>query len=344
MARKKQKLPIRHHLKNWFVPHKGNNHHPHYVRTSGLIVIAILVISLQFVGHYVSAGKGSVLGYASAISVNEVVTLTNQERVSAGLGALATSGALNVAAANKAADMFAHDYWAHVSPSGVQPWYWIEQAGYSYLYAGENLAKDFNTSSGVVAGWMGSAGHRDNILNANYQNIGVAAVNGTLLGSQTTLVVAMYGSPYSAAPVAPAAPATQSQPTQTVEPEVAPAPAPAVTEPTPVAQLTEAEQQPQGQTVDLPLTSQTLQSAPDVKSYNLFRPMLALGNLRATDFASIGLLGVGALINISRHTTVWRLHRDKIKQVWFRSHPLAQAGLLIAAIVMIVIGGYGVVG
>jgi len=344
MVKRKTKKTIKHHLKNWFVPHKGNNHHPHYVRTSGLVVMLVLVLSLQFVGLYVSAGKSTVLGYASAISAGEVVNLTNQERVAAGLGALATSSALNVAAANKAADMFANDYWAHVSPSGVQPWYWIEQAGYSYAYAGENLAKDFNTSAGVVAGWMGSAGHRNNILSVNYQHIGVAAVNGTLQGSQTTLVVAMYGAPYSAAPT-PAPVKTQTTPQPTAQPTPQPAAEPTPTptaEPTPVPEV--VDQEPQGIPVVLPDSNQTLQSAPDVKSYNLFRPLLALGNLRGTDFASIGLLGMGALVNISRHTTIWRLHRAKIKQVWFRSHPLLQAGLLCAAIVMIVIGGYGVVG
>jgi len=120
--------------------------------------------------------------------------------------------------------MFAKDFWAHIAPDGTTPWKFILDSGYKYLYAGENLAKDFQTSDDVVAAWMASKmGHRENILNTHYNEIGVAVVNGTLGGFQTTLVVQMFGSTAVAAggSEVSAAPSTQPAPTP------APAPSPA---------------------------------------------------------------------------------------------------------------------
>jgi hypothetical protein len=70
-------------------------------------------------------------------------------------------------------------------------------AGYQYEYAGENLAKNFLFSDGVVTAWMNSPTHRDNILKREYTEVGYAIVNGTLNGEQTTLVVQMFGKPAS---------------------------------------------------------------------------------------------------------------------------------------------------
>jgi len=109
--------------------------------------------------------------------------------------------------------MFDDNYWAHVSPSGREPWDFFDQQNYTYIYAGENLAKNFATSSGVIEGWMNSQGHRENLLNDNYTEIGIAAVNGQLEGEDTTLVVALYGRPSGTPPVIAAG--EQATPTAT---------------------------------------------------------------------------------------------------------------------------------
>jgi hypothetical protein len=102
---------------------------------------------------------------------------------------------LEQAALKKAQDMFAKNYWAHYAPDGsTTPWKFILAAGYVYKYAGENLAKDFDTSTSVMSAWMASAGHRANIVSKNYKDIGMVAVSGTLSGEETTLVVQMLGS------------------------------------------------------------------------------------------------------------------------------------------------------
>jgi hypothetical protein len=89
--------------------------------------------------------------------------------------------------------MFEDDYWAHVAPDGTQPWDFILGAGYDYVYAGENLAKNFNGSKEVVEAWYASESHRENLLNPNYEEIGFAVVDGILDGYETTLVVQTFG-------------------------------------------------------------------------------------------------------------------------------------------------------
>ncbi len=107
---------------------------------------------------------------------------------------------LSAAAAQKAADMFARDYWAHISPVGTQPWYFITESGYSYRYAGENLARDFSDAKSVVDAWVASPSHRENLLNSRYQDIGIAVIDGQLEGRETTLVVQFFGTKLTAAP------------------------------------------------------------------------------------------------------------------------------------------------
>ncbi len=95
----------------------------------------------------------------------------------------------------KATDMFARNYWAHYGPDGTTPWSFITNSGYEYEYAGENLAKNFMFSDGVVQAWMESPTHRENILRNEYTEIGYAIQNGVLNGEETTLVVQMFGTP-----------------------------------------------------------------------------------------------------------------------------------------------------
>jgi hypothetical protein len=135
----------------------------------------------------------SILGFATNIYIEKLFADTNNERVSHGLKSLTLNSALSRAAQKKAEDMFADDYWAHVAPDGTTPWDFINREGYKYIYAGENLARDFNDSDAVVTAWMNSPSHRENLLRNDYEEIGFAVVNGKLNGSDTTLVVQMFG-------------------------------------------------------------------------------------------------------------------------------------------------------
>lgn len=144
--------------------------------------------------------KPGILGYASLIPPKTIIELTNEDRVKAGLSPLKENSELDQAAAAKAANMFAKNYWAHNAPDGTEPWSFIINSGYSYLHAGENLARDFNNPQSVVDAWMKSPSHKANLLSPKYQDIGVAVVDGKLNGVETTLVVQMFGTLQAAVP------------------------------------------------------------------------------------------------------------------------------------------------
>ena len=89
--------------------------------------------------------------------------------------------------------MFEKDYWAHNSPDGTTPWFFIKQAGYDYVFAGENLARGFVNSEDAVNAWMASTDHRDNLLSSNFKDVGFAVKSGTLNGEDTFLIVQEFG-------------------------------------------------------------------------------------------------------------------------------------------------------
>jgi hypothetical protein len=95
----------------------------------------------------------------------------------------------------KGEDMVTKGYFAHNSPEGVTPWHWFQEAGYSFLYAGENLAINFTDAEDVEQAWLNSPKHRANILNASFQEIGIATVPGTYNDSPTIYIVQMFGTP-----------------------------------------------------------------------------------------------------------------------------------------------------
>lgn len=217
-------------MRHFFIPHPSNNHKAKILHPSTLSVIVALFLVYQFAINFYLLVQPSILGYASNITPEQVIEMTNQKRLENGLSPLTINGQLNEAAQRKAGDMFAFNYWAHNSPSGRNPWDFFQEVGYKYLYAGENLARDFMNSSSVVEAWMNSPTHRDNVLNSRYQETGLAVVNGTLNGVETTLVVQLFGTP-APAPVAQKPATTTPTPTPklgeaaTVEEKIALAPA-----------------------------------------------------------------------------------------------------------------------
>ncbi|MCK4525186.1 MAG: hypothetical protein KAU07_02005, partial [Candidatus Andersenbacteria bacterium] len=102
---------------------------------------------------------------------------------------------LTEAAMEKADDMFEFQYFDHNSPSGSTPWTFIRSAGYDYIYAGENLAIDFVTANGAHKALMESASHRENILNSNYTEIGIAVMEGIFDGNKSIIIVEEFGTP-----------------------------------------------------------------------------------------------------------------------------------------------------
>lgn len=179
-----------HHL---FTPHHTNNHRARALHVDSLFIYVLLFAIFNLGFRILYRTHPDVLGYATDIRVEQLLQSTNQKRQQAGLTPLRLNGALSNAAANKALYMFQKNFWAHVAPDGKTPWDFILASGYQYTMAGENLAKNFSTSTAVVDAWMGSQSHRENLLKPGYEDVGFAVVNGVLNGEETTLVVQMFG-------------------------------------------------------------------------------------------------------------------------------------------------------
>lgn len=203
-------------LSHFFLPQESNNFKARVLHHSSLSSIIGLILLSQLFLSTLLLVRPDVLGFASQISPERIVELTNQERAKAGVGPVKLNSLLNESAQRKAGDMFAFDYWAHNSPSGRDPWSFFKEVGYKYLFAGENLARDFSSPDAVVAAWMASPTHRDNLLNPKYQEIGISVVDGTIGGSQTTLVVQHFGA-VSASPAQVAS--TNNAPKATTVPQ-----------------------------------------------------------------------------------------------------------------------------
>ena len=184
-------------LRHLLFPHESNKHRARILHIDSLLIsIALLIFSASLIS-LIQNTYPSVLGISYNITPNDLLNNTNQIRQARGLNPLKLDPELSQAAASKAANMFTGNYWAHIAPDGTTPWVFIKNSGYDYLYAGENLARGFTSASDVVNAWMASPSHRDNMLSTNYNNVGFAVSSGTLTGSDTVLVVEMFGTKYN---------------------------------------------------------------------------------------------------------------------------------------------------
>tara|TARA_B100000745_G_scaffold264509_1_gene189248 strand:+ start:636 stop:1793 length:1158 start_codon:yes stop_codon:yes gene_type:complete len=186
------------HLKDFFIPHEGNDYAPQSLQKMAITgMVVLVVLSFTFANLHAILWITSDW-MVSAVLPSVVVDLTNEERVESALGALKRNPALDEAARLKAQDMAKNEYFAHYSPDGISPWYWFAQADYNFVNAGENLAIHFTDSAELMDAWMDSPTHRTNIMNGNYTEIGVGTAEGTFDGYDTVYVVQLFGTPAAA--------------------------------------------------------------------------------------------------------------------------------------------------
>lgn len=181
-------------LRHLFLPHNSNNQRAKILHHNSLLLFAALFLILTLILPSLKTNFPGVLGTSINVSVEQLLTLTNQERQKNNISPLVLNSKLTIAANNKAQNMLKEDYWAHVSPTGETPWDFIKQSGYSYVYAGENLARGFTTAKDAINAWMASPSHRANVLSDNYQDVGFAIVEGNLTGEKNdVLIVEEFG-------------------------------------------------------------------------------------------------------------------------------------------------------
>jgi len=133
------------------------------------------------------------------LTTNEIIYWTNISRNNNGnLSALVEDATLDKIAQKRVDDMFANSYFEHVSPSGDNAAKEATSMNYEYIMIGENLALgNFNSSRSLVQAWMDSPGHRANILDAKFTNIGVATKEGMYDGQKVSISAQIFSRPLS---------------------------------------------------------------------------------------------------------------------------------------------------
>lgn len=188
---------LKNSLHHFFIPQEGNNYRAKALHIDFLTYYLIFILFLTFGFKILNAKSGDILGFATDITIDKLYQLTNSVRQQNQLPTLTYNEQLASAAQKKAQDMFSKNYWSHYGPDGATPWDFILSSGYRYEFAGENLAKNFLFSQGVIDAWLDSPSHRDNLLRKEYSEIGFAVINGILNGEETTIIVEMFAKPLS---------------------------------------------------------------------------------------------------------------------------------------------------
>lgn len=137
----------------------------------------------------------------SFLTKEGIIKWTNAQREKYGLPSLKENSLLSVSAAIKIEDMFENQYFSHYSPTGKGIEDLAKTVNYEFIFIGENLALgNFKDDEALVLAWMESPGHRENILNEKYQEIGVAVKKGIFEGKEVWLAVQHFGLPLSVCP------------------------------------------------------------------------------------------------------------------------------------------------
>ncbi|OKL37649.1 S-layer homology domain-containing protein [Domibacillus mangrovi] len=124
--------------------------------------------------------------FKSNATEQQIFLLVNQERINAGVNTLKLANDLSYVARVKSKDMRDHDYFDHTSPAYGSPFQMMKDFGLDYMSAGENIAAGQDTAVHVMNSWMNSPGHRQNILNPDFIEIGIGYVEGGDYGSYFT--------------------------------------------------------------------------------------------------------------------------------------------------------------
>lgn len=187
-------------FKKHFIPHRGNDHKPHFLRVKNIQLIIVIIFILEIgvlILPFIPTFNPANNDYLASVLPAVLDDLTNKNRQEQNLNILRVNPVLNRVAELKAQDMAENQYFSHISPDGKEPWYWFNLVGYEYEYAGENLAVDFTDSQDVVVAWMNSPTHKANILKNLYTEIGTGVATGVFEGKPTIFVAQVFGKPAS---------------------------------------------------------------------------------------------------------------------------------------------------
>ena len=128
------------------------------------------------------------------ITPENIVARMNAYRADFGLAPLRLDERVTLAARDRMRDMEDSGYWSHEAPNGMSPFTWLTVRDYSFSAAAENLASGFETAKFLVESWMESHGHRANILSPQFEDCGIAIIDGATTGRATgKSIVVLFG-------------------------------------------------------------------------------------------------------------------------------------------------------
>lgn len=163
-----------------------------YSKTYTSLLIVALFITMSYVPSMTFAEE--IAQSDVTIIADEIITASNQQRLQASLLSLEQDTLLAIAAQRKAELMAERGEFAHTLKDQTTAWSLILNAGYSYRYAGENLAVHFRSGTAVVDAWMLSPSHRTNVLFDKYTDTGVGIALGEYNGSKGYFIVQLFAS------------------------------------------------------------------------------------------------------------------------------------------------------
>jgi len=185
-------------LKHHFIPHAGNNYHPHIFHTKRAVGYSAFFVAMKaFVIAY--AVMLPIQAYTApevlSAQANKILALTNRLRSDHGLAELTRAYLLDGSAGSRALDMARYGYFSHTGPDDHTFAYFMKQTGNRYVDAGENLAEGFTNADDVVNAWTASPSHYVNLIDTNFKEFGIGISEGSYEGRPTIFIAEHFGKP-----------------------------------------------------------------------------------------------------------------------------------------------------
>jgi len=183
---------IRKTLKKYFVPHRENNYHPHILHTKRAIFYSLFFLTMKlivFVFVVLLPIETFTMPDMLKSFADKIVAQTNEIRNKQGIRSITAQVKLFSSANNKSWDMVQNNYFDHISPTGKRLKDFLQEVNYNYSIAGENLAIGFYNVDQLMKAWLNSPKHYDNIVDKDFQDIGIGMAVGTYKGIPNTIFV-----------------------------------------------------------------------------------------------------------------------------------------------------------
>ena len=185
-------------LKDAFIPHEGNNYHPHILQTKRAVLytgvsLAIKIIAIGFV--LALPQEAFLLPDVLLEQKKELAILVDSARKDRNIPLLSTSGKLEQSSQLKATDLVEKQYFSHTTPEGKGFSAFLKDVGYEYTVAGENLAMGFSNPKAVVDAWIASPLHYKNLADGEFNEQGLGIDSGLYDGKDTIFIAHHFGKP-----------------------------------------------------------------------------------------------------------------------------------------------------